>query len=157
MRGAAVLLLETLREKNGQRKELLLFMFHHKECFFCPLPLSAVALALPLQTSSSVSAAATTAASVSVSGTAASASAAVLSSRTKEEDKEFAATLSFYFYQCLYDDDLELRLRALLCWGQLLAGAAPGQRQGQKPDRGQGGALTEHARDLLVLQVKECP
>ena len=149
--------------QHGQRKELLLFMFHHKECFFCPLPLSAVALALPLQTSSSVSAAATTAASVSVSGTAASASAAaaasaaVLSSRTKEEDKEFAATLSFYFYQCLYDDDLELRLRALLCWGQLLAGAAPGQRQGQKPDRGQGGDLTEHARDLLVLQVKECP
>ena len=120
MRRAAVLLLETLREKNTKRKEVLLFMFHHKDIFFCRLPEMSMDLKAPLDNTANDSRAIT------------------------REDSEYAATLSFYFYQCLYDDDLELRIRALLCWGHLMS----------VDKNSSENSLAFHARELLIVQVR---
>jgi hypothetical protein len=146
LRGAAVLLLETLREKNTARKDVLLFLFHHKNTFFGSLPVNPISLGAPVVTVSVRGQ--TTAQPVTQSATLTHLQE--VESKTKE-DREYAASLSFYFYQCLYDDDVELRLRALLCWGQLLC-APKDRRNGASKER--GGDLTGPARDLLVLQVR---
>ena len=117
MRSAAVLLLELLREKTEKRKEILLFMFHHKKYFFRPLPLKPGVIQRDVMEDNRVS--------------------------DSQEDKQYTATLTFYFYQCLHDSDMELKLRALLCWGHLLCGD-PASRDG---------SLTNDARDLLLLEV----
>ena len=114
LRTSAILLLETLREKVELRKQVLLFILQNKSIFFSQMPVPNAEL--PRQGSSSQES---------------------RSDQHCSDDFMYCAALSFYFYQCLFDNDSELTLRALLCWGHILCSET----------------LAVHARQLVELEV----
>jgi hypothetical protein len=117
IRSSSILMLERLREKSQLRKEVLIFLMKFKYYFFRLLPKEDKVV--PKNASS------------------ASASASEKRmDRDRDLDSEFTACLSFYFYQCMHDEDVELRILAMKCWGEVFRSE-----------------LAQYANELLVVQV----
>ncbi|CAE7559842.1 unnamed protein product, partial [Symbiodinium microadriaticum] len=112
IRAAVTLLLEKLREKSKLRREVLLFMMKNKCYFFRQLPPDEL--------------------------TSRAMSAEKVKAAEREYDMEFTACLTFYFYQCMLEDDLSYRAMAMKCWGDMFRSE-----------------LGQHANALLHVQVSK--
>jgi hypothetical protein len=139
-------MLERLREKSQLRKEVLLFLIKFKYYFFRLLP-KEEKKNTGTGSSGSSSGYQKKSTSGKGSGSGSSGGGGSLSgekslkstdqqNQSRDLDLEYTACLSFYFYQCMHDEDVTLRIVAMKCWGEVFRSE-----------------LSPYANELLVVQV----